>query len=209
VSSLYSQPITPKRIGAVVLAAGQSRRMGQPKMVLPWGQTTVIARVAEVLLEAGLAEVIVVTGGSYTDVETALQHLPVQTIFNPQYTGNDMLRSLQVGLGKHHENIQATLVALGDQPQIEVDTVRALAEAYQETGSPLIIPSFNNRRGHPWLVSRTIWPNVFALDAPATLRDFLNQHRDQIHYLTVTTPSILKDLDTPADYDRERPDFTG
>ncbi len=208
-SSLYSQPITPKRIGAVVLAAGQSRRMGQPKMVLPWGQTTVIARVAEVLLEAGLAEVIVVTGGSYTDVETALQHLPVQTIFNPQYTGNDMLRSLQVGLGKHHENIQATLVALGDQPQIEVDTVRALAEAYQETGSPLIIPSFNNRRGHPWLVSRTIWPNVFALDAPATLRDFLNQHRDQIHYLTVTTPSILKDLDTPADYDRERPDFTG
>jgi len=183
--------------------------MGQPKMVLPWGQTTVIARVAEVLLEAGLAEVIVVTGGSYTDVETALQHLPVQTIFNPQYTGNDMLRSLQVGLGKHHENIQATLVALGDQPQIEVDTVRALAEAYQETGSPLIIPSFNNRRGHPWLVSRTIWPNVFALDAPATLRDFLNQHRDQIHYLTVTTPSILKDLDTPADYDRERPDFTG
>jgi molybdenum cofactor cytidylyltransferase len=209
VSSLYSQPITPKRIGAVVLAAGQSRRMGQPKLVLPWGQTTVIARVAEVLLEAGLAEVIVVTGGSYTDVETALQHLPVQTIFNPQYTGNDMLRSLQVGLGKHHENIQATLVALGDQPQIEVDTVRALAEAYQETGSPLIIPSFNNRRGHPWLVSRTIWPNVFALDAPATLRDFLNQHRDQIHYLTVTTPSILKDLDTPADYDRERPDFTG
>lgn len=208
-SSLYSQPITPKRIGAVVLAAGQSRRMGQPKLVLPWGQTTVIARVAEVLLEAGLAEVIVVTGGSYTDVETALQHLPVQTIFNPQYTGNDMLRSLQVGLGKHHENIQATLVALGDQPQIEVDTVRALAEAYQETGSPLIIPSFNNRRGHPWLVSRTIWPNVFALDAPATLRDFLNQHRDQIHYLTVTTPSILKDLDTPADYDRERPDFTG
>lgn len=207
-SSFNSQPITPPKIGAVILAAGQSRRMGQPKMVLPWGETTVIARVAEVLLEAGLAEVIVVTGGSYTEVETALQHLQVQTIFNPQYTNNNMLRSLQVGLGMHHENIQATLVALGDQPQIEVDTVRALAEAYQETGPPLIVPSFQNRRGHPWLVSRSLWPAVFALPAPATLRDFLNQHRDQIHYLTVTTPSILKDLDTPAEYDRERPDIT-
>jgi molybdenum cofactor cytidylyltransferase len=191
------------------MAAGQSCRMGQPKMVLPWGQTTVIARVAEVLLEAALAEVIVVTGGSNTDVETALQHLPVQTTFNPRYADNDMLHSLQVGLGMHHENIQATLVALGDQPQIEIETVRALAEAYQETGSPLIIPSFNNRRGHPWLLSRSFWPEMLALRAPVTLRDFLNQHRDQIHYLTVTTPSILKDLDTPADYERERPDLTG
>ena len=208
-SSLYSQPITPKTIGAVILAAGQSRRMGRPKMVLPWGRTTVIARVAEVLLAAGLAEVIVVTGGSYTDVETALQHLPVQTIFNPQYTNNDMLHSLQVGLGMHHENIQATVVALGDQPQIEIATVRSLVEAYQEIDSPLIIPSFNNRRGHTWLVSRTLWPDVFALHAPATPRDFLNQNVDRIHYITVTTPSILKDLDTPADYDRERPDFTG
>lgn len=208
-SSLSSHPITPLKIGAVVLAAGQSRRMGQPKMVLPWGQTTVIARVAEVLLEAGLAEVIVVTGGNHTDVETALQRLPVQTILNPQYTDNDMLRSLQVGLGMHHENIQATLVALGDQPQIEIDTVRTMAEAYHETGSPLIVPSFNNRRGHPWLLSRTFWPDVLALHPPATLRDFLNQHRDQIHYLTLATPSILKDLDTPADYDRERPDITG
>ena len=182
--------------------------MGQPKMVLPWGKTTVIARVVEVLLEAGLAEVIVVTGGSHTDVDAALQHLPVQTIFNPQYTANDMLRSLQVGLGMHHENIQATLVALGDQPQIEVNTVRALTEAYQETGPPLIVPSFQNRRGHPWLLSRSLWSTVFALHAPATLRDFLNQHRDQIHYLTVATPSILKDLDTPAEYDRERPDIT-
>ena len=203
------QPIHPIQIGAIVLAAGQSFRMGQPKMVLPWGQTTVIARVAEVLLEAGLAEVIVVTGGSHSQVETALRHIPVHTVFNQEYADNDMVRSLQVGLGMHRENILATLVALGDQPQIETVTVRALAEAYHETGSSLIVPSFKNRRGHPWLVSRTFWPAVFALHAPATLRDFLNQHGDQIHYLTVTTPSILKDLDTPEDYDRERPDRAG
>ena len=70
-------------VAAVVLAAGQSRRMGRPKLVLPWGDTTVIGRVVQALLEAGLNEIVVVTGGARRQVEAALAGLPVRPVFNP------------------------------------------------------------------------------------------------------------------------------
>ena len=193
------------QIGAVVLAAGESRRMGQPKMSLPWGQTTVIARVVEVLLTSGLTEISVVTGGWHEFVERSLNHLPVGTVFNPQYTNNDMAHSLNIGLATLNETIQAVLVVLGDQPQIEVETVQILIEVYRETGAQLIVPSYNHRRGHPWLVGRRLWTDLLLLQPPATLREFLNDHADQIHYVSLATASVLKDLDTPDEYERQRP----
>jgi molybdenum cofactor cytidylyltransferase len=63
------------------------------------------------------------------------------------------------------------------------------------------VPSYQLHRGHPWLVSRALWPAVFALHSPETLRDFLKQHAAQITYLPVESASILQDLDTPEDYD--------
>ncbi|HWQ84787.1 MAG TPA: nucleotidyltransferase family protein [Anaerolineales bacterium] len=191
------------QIGAVVLAAGESRRMGEPKMSLPWGNTTVIARVCEVLLSSGLTEIWVVTGGGRENVETVLRHLPVKTIFNPQYADNDMVHSLQTGIAVLKPDLLAALVVLGDQPQIEVETVRKIIKAFQETSQPIIVPSYNNRRGHPWLVRQRLWPDILALQPPATLRNFLNNHTRHIHYVNLNTPSILKDLDTPDDYARE------
>lgn len=192
-------------IGAIVLAAGESRRMGEPKMILPWGKTTVIARVCEVLLAGGVAEIQVVTGGGQAQVESAVQHLPVKTIFNPEFADQNMIHSLQTGLAAFKNSLAATLIALGDQPQIEEDTVRRIIRAYQDSNAPLIVPSYQNRRGHPWLVSRSLWPDIFSLQPPATIRDFLNSHAAEIHYLNLSTPTILKDLDTPEDYARERP----
>ncbi len=196
------------QIGAVVLAAGESRRMGEPKMSLPWGNTTVIARVCEVLLACGLEEIRVVTGGGREHVETALQNLPVQTIFNPKYADQNMIHSLQTGIASLGQNLKATLIVLGDQPQVEADTIRRLTQAFQESSGSLIVPSYHNRRGHPWLVSRSLWPEILSLQPPSTLRDFLNDHTSQIQYINLTTPTILKDLDTPEDYVRERPPET-
>ena len=196
---------TQAQIGAVVLAAGESRRMGKPKMILPWGDSTVIARVCEVLLTSGILEIRVVTGGGREEVDAALQHLPVNTVFNPEYANRNMIHSLQTGIACLSENLKATLVVLGDQPQIELETVCRLVEAFQDIGAPLIIPSYQYRRGHPWLVSRSLWPEILALQPPATLRDYLNNHSAQIEYINLATPTILKDLDTPEDYARERP----
>lgn len=195
----------PGRIASVILAAGLSRRMGQPKMVLPWGGQTVIGRVVQVLVEAGVAEIVAVTGGARQQVEAALAGLPARTVFNQRFEEDDMTVSLQAGLQALPAEIQACLVALGDQPQIEPGIVTAVIDAFRSSGAELVIPSYQMRRGHPWLVGRSLWGEIQALHAPDTLRDFINRHADQIHYLNVNNPGVLKDLDTPDDYERERP----
>jgi molybdenum cofactor cytidylyltransferase len=195
------------RIAAVILAAGLSRRMGQPKMVMPWGGQTVIGRVVQALTEAGVSEIVAVIGGAHLQVEAALEGLPVRTVFNPRFEKDDMTLSLQTGLDALPAAIQACLVVLGDQPQIESEIVTAVVAAFRSGGAELVIPSYQMRRGHPWLMARPLWDEIQNLRPPDTLRDFINLHAEQIHYLNVDSPTVLKDLDTPGDYERERPGF--
>lgn len=196
---------TEQSVAAVVLAAGRSRRMGQPKMVLPWGDTTVIGQVVWVLRQAAIQKVVVVTGGARRQVEAALSGSAVKLVFNPHYDQEEMLVSLQHGLRALENNVEAALVVLGDQPQIKVEVVQSILTHYQIGQAPLIVPSFQMRRGHPWLVERKLWKSFFELGSDSTMRDFLNQFANQIDYLIVDTPSVLRDLDTPQDYQSQRP----
>jgi molybdenum cofactor cytidylyltransferase len=193
-------------VAAIVLAAGLSRRMGQPKMILPWGNTTVIRRVVQALIGGGLDQILVVTGGASQQVEDALHGMSVQTVYNPRYEQDHMAFSLQVGLSNLPAEIAAAMVALGDQPQIESFVVNTLLQVYKEEPAPLIVPSYRMRRGHPWIIDRSLWNAVWSLEPPRTLRDFLNTYANQIRYLEFDTASILGDLDTPSDYERVRPD---
>ena len=192
-------------IGAVVLAAGRSQRMGRPKMSLPWGDSTVIGQVVSVLLAAGAEDIVVVTGGDRESVDVALRDFPVEKVFNPDFANGEMLLTLQHGLNRLKCETDAALVVLGDQPQIEVGIVQIVIAAYQEEGHALVVPSHRMRRGHPWLVARPMWQTILDLQPPATMRRFLANYAADIHYLNVDTPSILLDLDTPQDYDRYKP----
>lgn len=193
------------QISAVVLAAGQSRRMGRPKMSLAWGESTVIGRVTSVLLSAGVDEVIVVTGGGSREVEEALKGSAARIVYNPDFAVAEMTRSLQTGLAACSPQSAAALVALGDQPQIEAGIVRAILAEFRNTPAALVVPSYRMRRGHPWVAARALWPELLALPSERTLRDFLNEKAAEIHYLTVDSPSVLMDLDTPEDYRKYHP----
>ncbi len=194
-------------IAAVVLAAGSSRRMGSPKLILPWGATTVIGQVVKVLAQAGLGEIVVVTGGARQQVESALAGLPARPVFNSRYEDDHMALSLQAGLAALSPMTTAALVALGDQPQIEISVVERLLAVYQEYQPPLVIPSFGMRRGHPWIVARPLWADIMTLEPPTTLRDFVHAHAEHIHYVAVESDTIIRDLDTPDDYRREHSDI--
>ena len=187
-------------IGAVVLAAGLSQRMGRPKMTLPWQDTTVIGRVVSVLLDASVDEVLVVTGGARKDVESALAGMPVSTIYNPDFGNGEMMQSLRVGLNALHKQINAALIVLGDQPQIKIEVVKSIMAIYKQDHHAIVVPSIQSRRGHPWLVDRALWNVLLDENAISTMRQFLNQFGKQIHYVDVSTASILQDLDTPKDY---------
>lgn len=194
-----------ERIGAVILAAGRSQRMGQPKMILPWGTRTVIEQVVDVLAAAGVKEIVVVTGGAREQVEAALAGSPARMVFNPLFEQGEMLSSLQTGLRQLSPGCLAALVALGDQPWIDLDVVRAVLGRHRATGARLVVPSYQMRRGHPWLVERGLWGDLLEMTAQQTMRDFLRAHEGEIVYEAVDSPGILKDLDTPEDYQAQRP----
>jgi molybdenum cofactor cytidylyltransferase len=196
-------------VGAVVLAAGKSERMGRPKMGLPWGDTTVIGQVIATLVGVGLDEVVVVTGGGREEVARALSYLPqgwpVTLVFNPDFAAGEMLSSLQRGVTALGEAFEAALIALGDQPQIQIEVVKIILDSYYQSGSNLVIPSYAMRRGHPMLIARSLWAGLLALRPPHTLRELIQAHQDEIVYVNVDTPSILQDLDTPEDYYQFKP----
>lgn len=194
-------------ITAIVLAAGQSKRMGRPKMLLPWGETTVLGQVIETLQRAKLEDIIVVTGGAREEVEEITRQYAVSSTQNAEYARGEMLTSLQMGLSvlRGNPSASAALVCLGDQPQVQEGSVRAVVSRFSETEASLVAPSYQMRRGHPWLVARPLWEEILSMHAPESPRDFLNRHAGEIKYVNVETPSVLADLDTPDDYLKSRP----
>lgn len=193
-------------ISAVVLAAGMSKRMGRSKLNLTWGDSTVIEQVVSTLKDAGINDIVVVTGANRQQVEQVLQGYDIRMVHNRDYARTEMLGSFQTGLRALRSDVMAVLVCLGDQPQIEMEIVRLLVDTYMATDAGIIIPSYLRRRGHPWILARQYWPEVLGLPEGATLRLFLEDHQDAIQYVLVDSRSVLQDLDTPADYSRYNPD---
>ncbi len=191
-------------ISAIVLAAGESRRMGRPKMLLPWGKSTVLQTVIATFQAARVKDILVVTGGAHTQVE-ALIGQTVQTVFNENYAEGEMLSSIQAGLREKMREAQAVFIALGDQPQVQTETIEQILQEYQRTNASLIVPSYKMRRGHPWLIAQELCKEILSMQAPESARAFLNRHAKDIYYVPLDTPTVLQDLDTPEDYSRSRP----
>lgn len=188
-------------IGAVVLAAGQSTRMGQPKMLLPWADgKTIIEHVVEQLVMARVDEIVVVTGHYSTEVRERVQPFGVKIAFNRSYKTGEMLSSLQTGLRAMSDHIAASLIVLGDQPQMQPRVLYRLLKSYAEGSGQILIPSYQMRRGHPMLLGRTYWHEMLQLEGDASPRQVLDAHADDIHYVVVDTDTILYDVDTPSDY---------
>lgn len=193
-------------LAAIVPAAGFSTRMGgqTPKLLLPWGQHTVIEQVVTTLAAAGLSEIVVVTGHRRAEIEAVLAKHAARCVFNPAYERGEMLSSLQAGLAALPASCSAALLALADQPQLTAAVVRQIRAACEaDHGQTVIAPSYQMRRGHPICLPRWLWPEVLALAEGESLRALLSRRADAIRYVVVDTPSILSDLDTPEQYAQE------
>jgi len=190
-------------IAAIVVAGGLSTRMGALKQLLPYGKHTVIEQIVSVLLQCSVDEVVIVTGHERQAVETKLASWPVQLVFNSNFQNGEMLSSIQRGLDVLNSKIQAAMIVLGDQPQLEATVVQQLIGAYRTGAGNLIIPSFQMRRGHPIVIDRAYWPEILTLDSDKNLRHIITPHADQIHHIVVETNSVLRDMDTPEQYQQE------
>jgi len=197
-----------RRVAAIVLAGGLSRRMNQPessKVLLPWdGGRPIIRVITDRLKRMRLDDVVVVTGHVAAKVRAALTEEPVRFAYNPDYREGDMLSSLQTGLRALGPEIGAALIVLGDQPQLDARIVMQIITAYSEGKGKIVAPSYMRRRGHPILIDRQFWPELLALPPGAAPRDVINAHADQTAYIVVDTDTVLRDIDTPEDYKEAR-----
>lgn len=194
-----------RAIGAVILAGGMSSRMGQPKVLLPWMDgRTIIEHIIEQLLRSRLSQITVVTGYYSREVKRTVKPMEVKVVHNRSHKTGEMLSSLQAGLRSMPDNISAVLVVLGDQPRLQPRVIYDVIRAYSEGEGNLIIPSFQMRRGHPILIDRRYWQDILSLGHNGTLRDVIDAASDEIVYVNVNTDSVLRDVDTPSDYEAER-----
>lgn len=195
-------------ISAIILAAGESRRMGQPKMLLPWGNSTVLGHVISTFQAGGVRDIVVITGGAHDSVEKLVGQYSAQRVFNRDYLRGEMLSSLQYGLQfllSERTGVEAALIGLGDQPQVQAEVVQKICNSFWEGKPKLIVPSFQMKRGHPWMISRSLWDHLLRWKPPQSPREFLNEHAGDIQYVEVDTSSIFADLDTPEDYEKFHP----
>jgi molybdenum cofactor cytidylyltransferase len=186
-------------IWAVILAAGESRRMGTQKLLLPFGDTTVVGAVLRTALASRVDHGLAVVGADGQAVRREVAPRGVEIAVNDDYR-RGMLSSIQAGFRALPEDAAAAVIMLGDQPFLAPASVDAVIEAYEETGRGIVIPAFRGRRGHPVLIGLEYRDEVLALEPTGGLRALMRARAGDIREADVPDPNILRDLDTPKDY---------
>jgi molybdenum cofactor cytidylyltransferase len=189
-------------ICAIVLAAGQSKRMGVQKLLLPFGGKTVIAHIVDQLTASSVDEVHVVVGCQGKQVSRELSGRPVSIVNNSNYKSG-MLSSVRCGLRAINKKCKAVLVVLGDQPSITSQLIDQMMQIFASNKKQILVPLYDDKRGHPILFSAAYCDEILTNYDDIGLRGLLYAHKEDIFELPVQTPGVLSDIDYPQDYQRE------
>jgi molybdenum cofactor cytidylyltransferase len=188
------------RIATIVLAAGESRRMGFPKALLPIQGATFVEYIVGRLLLTRVEDIYVVLGAHRERIVAAVDVTPAQVVINPDWELGQ-LSSLQAGLralpdGKY----DAALMALVDHPLIEPGVVDAVVAAFEETHRLVVVPVHDGRRGHPVLFAARLFPELLAAPLNEGARAVVWAHAAEVLEVPVPAPGVLADIDTPELY---------
>jgi len=188
-----------KGIYAIILAAGGSVRMGTGKMLLPYRGVTIIEKVIENVLAAGISAAVVVTGWRKDDIINVVRKFPVEQCYNGNWK-EGMLSSVQCGIRSVPDECDMVMVFLGDQPMIASSTIETLIRTCEKSDKNIIIPVFDKKRGHPILIHKKYFNEIGKLLPDEGLRMLARKFSDDVLEVEIDNPSILRDLDTPDDY---------
>jgi molybdenum cofactor cytidylyltransferase len=189
---------------AILLAAGQSKRMGAFKPLLPFGETTVIGSCILNLRTGGVDNIVAVLGHRADEIReslkdlTALSSLHLRFALNPE-PESEMSASIACGVRELPSVAKAVLIALTDQPAIPAEIIKTVIDQWR-SGAKLIIPEFQGRGGHPVLVDLSLRAELITLDPDRGLRSIFDKHRNQVRRVSVSSPFIARDMDTWEDY---------
>ena len=189
-------------ISGILLAAGESRRMGSPKALLPYQGQTFLERICTAFFDAGVDELIVVLGAWEEKLRPALpRHSALRTVVNPHYT-QGQLSSLVCGLGALSPDSEAAVVNLVDHPLIRTETIAALIASFRTDPLPIIIAAHRGKRGHPVLFSRQVYAELLAAPLDKGAKTVVRKDPARVRHVPLDDPGIVADIDTPQDYRR-------
>jgi len=186
-------------VAAIVLAAGESQRFGQPKQLLPVGNKTMIQHVVDIALDSPLEQVIVVLGCRATEVRASLAGRPVQVVVNEKWKSG-LSSSVQTGLSAVNPEVGAALFVLADQPGVTMEVIAKLVERYRETRAPIVVPTHQGRRGNPVLFDRSLFSELMEVKGDQGGRQLIAEHGGKLEEVEVETEAIFTDIDTAEDY---------
>ncbi|HEV3471302.1 MAG TPA: nucleotidyltransferase family protein [Pyrinomonadaceae bacterium] len=189
-------------VGAVILAAGSSSRMGRPKQSLTFGGLSLLRRAALAALGAGCRPVVVVTGAHAEQSRGELRGLDVREAVNERWeTG--MASSVRAGLEtllRADAGAAAVVLMLCDQPYVTAEVVGRLVAAHRATGSPVVASRYGGSFGAPALFARAVFAELARLEGEAGAKQVIKSHAAEAHY--VPFPGGEMDVDTPDDFSR-------
>jgi molybdenum cofactor cytidylyltransferase len=187
---------------AIILAAGESRRMGQPKQLLPFGDKTMLECVIDAFVTPCVDEIRVVLGYKADDIAAKIARTPCKIVKNNRYPLG-MFTSMQAGLRDLPKKTKIVMLAICDQPRLKRETVETLIEKFEKGRHKILIPSYNGRQGHPPLLRAEYAKEILAMDESMTLKHFYAEHADDIERLAVEDEGVLIDIDDRETYERE------
>lgn len=186
-------------IWAIILAAGESKRMGRPKMLLPWKDATILESVVHTALASSVDRVLVVLGAEQEQISRLLTPFPVETVYNPDFR-RGMLSSVQMGFAALPGEAEAAVVLLGDQPFVSAGVIDRQCAASSGSPGSIILPVHEGRRGHPVLIPAAFRDEIPLLSDAVGLRELIHRHEENILEIEVEEEDVLLDIDDPEAY---------
>lgn len=186
-------------ISAILLAAGESKRMGRLKPGLPLGNSTILEQSIDNLVHSRIDELIVVLGYRAQELMEKVAGRQVKTVINPDYE-QGMSTSVIAGLHMVDDKAQAVLFALADQPFIDSKIVDKLIDGFSRHSKGIVVPAYRGRRGHPVIFAVRYREELLRLRGDVGGRQIIKEHTDDVLEIPVDSESINVDIDTMSDY---------
>jgi molybdenum cofactor cytidylyltransferase len=185
------------RVAALVLAAGQSRRMGAAnKLLVEIEGVAMVARVAAAALESRAETVLVVTGHQAEAVGDALAGMAITLVHNPGHAAG-LGTSLAAGLAALPDHIEAVVICLGDMPWIGAAVIDSLIDGFQ--GQGIYLPTHQGRRGNPVLCARRYFAEMQSIEGDKGARGLIGKYEKAVHEVPWHDDSVLRDVDLLKD----------
>jgi molybdenum cofactor cytidylyltransferase len=186
------------RLAAIVLAGGQSRRMGhRNKLLIEVDGVAMVARAVDTVSAAGFAPVIAVTGHEAERVRNLLADRDVAFVHNPDYA-EGISTSLRAGIGALGDDVDGALIALGDMPRIRPEQLRELAAAFDPAaGRAICLPTWRGKRGNPVLWARRFFAEMADVSGDVGARHIVGEHPELVWEVEMSDDSVLIDVDSP------------